>query len=70
MPCGPSRPRCRPDKLHTDQGYDYRRGRAYLTWRGTKIRIGLGRVRGVVERTISWLPHPPTHKASSVETTS
>jgi transposase len=58
------RPRCRPDKLHADKGYDYRRCRAYLTRRGIKIRIArrgiedkskLGRVRWVVERTISWL---------------
>jgi transposase len=58
------RPRCRPDKLHADKGYDYRRFRAYLTRRGIKIRIArrgiedkskLGRVRWVVERTISWL---------------
>jgi hypothetical protein len=33
------RPRCRPDKLHADKGYDHRRCR----------------VRWVVERTISWL---------------
>lgn len=54
------RPRCRPDKLHADKGYDYRR---YLTRRGIKVRIArrgiegksrLGRVRWVVERTISW----------------
>ena len=59
------RPRCRPDKLQADKGYDYRRCRAYLTRRGIKIRIArrgiedkskLGRVRWVIERTISWLP--------------
>ena len=58
------RPRCRPDKLHADKGYDYRRCRRYLTRRGIKVRIArrgiedksrLGRVRWVVERTISWL---------------
>ena len=30
------RPRCRPDKLHADKGYDYRRCRRYLTRRGIK----------------------------------
>lgn len=58
------RPRCRPDKLHADKGYDYRRCRRYLTRRGIKVRVArrgiegksrLGRVRWVVERTISWL---------------
>jgi transposase len=58
------RPRRRPDKLHADKGYDYPRCRAYLTRRGIKDRIArrgiedkakLGRVRWVVERTISWL---------------
>src|SRR3954465_15050757 len=61
---GAGRPRCRPDKLHADKGYDYRRCRRYLTRRGIKVRIArrgiedksrLGRVRWVVERTISWL---------------
>ena len=60
----PGRPRRRPDKLHADKGYDYRRCRAYLTRCGIKVRIArrgiedktkLGRVRWVVERTISWL---------------
>ena len=55
------RPRCRPDKLHGDKGCDCRR---YLTHCGIKVRIArrgiedksrLGRVRWVVERTISWL---------------
>ena len=58
------RPRCRPEKLHADKGYDFRRCRAYLHRRGIKVRIArrgiedkskLGRVRWVVERTISWL---------------
>jgi IS5 family transposase len=58
----PGRPRWRPDKLHADKGYDYRRCRAYLTRRRIKVRIArrgiedkskLGRVRRVVERTIS-----------------
>jgi transposase len=60
----PGRPRRRPEKLHADKGYDYRRCRAYLRSRGIKVRIArrgvedkskLGRVRWVVERTISWL---------------
>jgi transposase len=60
----PGRPRRRPDKLHADKGCDYRRCRAYLNRRGIKVRIArrgiedkskLGRVRWVVERTISWL---------------
>jgi transposase len=58
------RPRCRPDKLHADKGYDYRRCRRYLTRRGIKVRIArrgiegksrLGRVRWIIERTTSWL---------------
>jgi len=58
------RPRRRPDKLHADKGYDFRRCRQYLHRRGIKVRIArrgiedkskLGRVRWVVERTISWL---------------
>ena len=60
----PGRPRRRPGKLHADKGYDYRRCSAYLCRRGIKVRIArrgiedkskLGRVRWVVERTISWL---------------
>ena len=60
----PGRPRRRPDKLHADKGYDYRRCRPYLHRRGIKVRIArrgiedkskLGRLRWVVERTISWL---------------
>jgi hypothetical protein len=52
------RPRCRPDKLHADKGYDYRRCRRCLTRRGIKVRIArrgiegksrLGRVRWVVD---------------------
>lgn len=58
------RPRCRPDKLHADKGYDYPRCRAYLRRRGIKVRIArrgvesnelLGRHRWVVERTHGWL---------------
>jgi transposase len=60
----PGRPRRRPDKLHADKGYDYPRCRRYLHHRGIKVRIArrgiessnhLGRVRWVVERSISWL---------------
>lgn len=58
------RPQRRPEKLHADKGYDFPRCRRYLTRRGITIRIArrgvesstkLGRVRWVVERTISWL---------------
>jgi transposase len=60
----PGRPRRRPDKLHADKGYDYRRCREYLHGRGIKVPIArrgiedkskLGRIRWGVERTISWL---------------
>jgi hypothetical protein len=59
----PGRPRRRPEKLHADKGYDYPRCRRYLDHRGIKVRIArrgiessshLGRVRWVVERSISW----------------
>jgi transposase len=58
------RPRRRPAKLHADKGYDYPRCRRYLHHRGIKVRIArrgiesgshLGRVRWVVERSISWV---------------
>ena len=58
------RPRKRPEKLHSDKGYDYPRCRAALTERGIKVRIArrgvdssqrLGRHRWVVERTLAWL---------------
>jgi len=58
------RPRRRPEKLHADKGYDYKRCRTYLHRRGIAVRIArrgvedktkLGRLRWVVERTISWL---------------
>ena len=60
----PGRPRRRPAKLHADKGYDYPRCRRYLAQRGIGVRIArrgiedstrLGRVRWVVERTMSWL---------------
>jgi len=58
------RPRRRPEKLHADKGYDYKRCRAHLKRRGIKDRIArrgierndrLGRHRWVVERTHAWL---------------
>ena len=60
----PGRPRCRPDKLHADKGYDFRRCRTHLHKRGISARIArrgvegrerLGRHRWVVERTHAWL---------------
>jgi transposase len=60
----PGRPRERPDVLYADRGYDSRTARQLLAWLGIEPRIGrrraphgsgLGRVRWVVERTISWL---------------
>ena len=35
----PGRPRLRPEKLHADKGYDYRRCRTYLHRRGIEVRI-------------------------------
>jgi IS5 family transposase len=58
------RRRKRPDKLHADKGYDYRRCRHSLRQRHIKSRIArkgiertdrLGRHRWVVERTFAWL---------------
>ena len=58
------RPRRRPDKLHADKGYDYRRCRDACVQRGIKHRIArkgieskhrLGRHRWVVERTVACL---------------
>ncbi len=60
------RPRQRPVKLHADKGYDYPRCRQALRQRGIRPRIarkgiesrerlGLGRHRWVVERTLAWL---------------
>jgi transposase len=54
----------RSSKLPTDKSYDYPRCRRYLAQRGIGVRIArrgiedssrLGRVRWVVERTMSWL---------------
>ena len=58
------RPRKRPEKLHGDKGYDYRRCRQALHKRHIKPRIArrgmdsserLGRHRWVAERTFAWL---------------
>ena len=60
----PGRPKERPDVLVADRGYDSDATRELLSWLGIEPRIarrnmahgsGLGRVRWVVERTISWL---------------
>jgi transposase len=60
----PGPPRRRPQKLHADKGYDFPRCRTYQHRRRIKVRIARrgiedkskpGRVRWVVERTISWL---------------
>ena len=60
------RPRHRPNKLHTDKAYGYERYREACVVRGISPRIArrgkdgsarLGRHRGVVERTFSWLNH-------------
>lgn len=57
-------PRSRPDKLYADRAYDCEPARSILRWlgikpflarRGTEHGSGLGKVRYVVERTISWL---------------
>lgn len=57
------RPRQRPDKLHADKAYDYRRCRRACRQRGIEPRIArrgvesserLGRHRWVVERTLAW----------------
>jgi transposase len=60
----PGRPKELPDELYADRGYDSEAARALLRWLGIEPHIaqrntphgsGLGRVRWVVERTISWL---------------
>jgi len=59
----PGRPKELPDELYADRGYDSEPLRARLRWlgiephiarRGTPHGSGLGKVRRVVERTISW----------------
>ncbi len=60
----PGRPKELPDDLNADRGYDSEGTRALLRWLGIEPHIarrktahgsGLGKVRWVVERTISWL---------------
>jgi transposase len=60
----PGRPKGAPDVLYADRGYDSEATRWILRWVGIEPRIakrktshgsGLGRVRWVVERTISWI---------------
>lgn len=60
----PGRPKQLPDVLYADRGYDSEAARWLLRWmgvephiakRGTPHGSGLGRVRWVVERTISWV---------------
>ncbi len=60
----PGRPKELPDELYADRGYDSESTRWLLRWLGIEPHIakqrtahgsGLGKVRWVVERTISWL---------------
>jgi transposase len=60
----PGRPKELPDEVYTDRGFDSDPTRWLLTWLGIAPKIpkrrtahgsGLGKVRWVVERTISWL---------------
>jgi transposase len=60
----PGRPRTHPDTLYADAGFDCEATRAVLRWLGIEPHIRyrngthgshLGRVRWVVERTISWI---------------
>jgi transposase len=60
----PGRPKELPDALYTDRGFSSDLMRAILRWLGVDPHIarqgaphgsGLGKVRWVVERTISWL---------------
>ena len=60
----PGRPKELPDELYADRGYDSEDTRRLLAWLGIEPHIarrrtahgsGLGKVRWVVERTISWL---------------
>jgi transposase len=62
VPGQPGRPRHRPATLLADKGYDSGPLRGLLRWLGIAPRIpkrgrserGLGRLRWVVERTLSW----------------
>ena len=58
------RPKERPDEAYADRGYDSDSTRIILSWLGVEAKIakrrtphgsGLGKVRWVVERTISWV---------------
>jgi transposase len=58
------RPKELPDELYADRGYDSEAARLLLRWLGVEPHIarrgephgsGLGKVRWVVERTISWV---------------
>ena len=60
----PGRPKEMPDELYADRGFDSDDTRWILAWLGIEPHIakrrtphgsGLGRIRWVVERTISWL---------------
>lgn len=60
----PGRPKEMPDQLYADRGYDSNATRWILAWLGVESHIakrntphgsGLGKIRWVVERTISWL---------------
>jgi len=64
VPGQPGRPRTHPEKLYADAGYDCEATRSLLRWLGIEPHIRqrnsehgshLGRVRWVVERTISWI---------------
>ena len=64
VPGKPGRPRTHPEKLYADAGYDCEATRSILRWLGIEPHIRrrngehgshLGRVRWVVERTISWI---------------
>jgi transposase len=60
----PGRPKELPDVVYADRGYDNESTRMLLRWLGIEPKIakrntphgsGLGQVRWVVERTISWI---------------
>jgi transposase len=64
VPGKPGRPRTHPENLYADAGYDCEPTRSILRWLGIEPHIRrhnsehgshLGRVRWVVERTISWI---------------
>ena len=60
----PGRPKELPDDLYADRGFDSQAARTLLRWLGVEPHIGkrgephgsgLGTVRWVVERTVSWV---------------